>query len=241
MAESTTFRIVTLPKAWNGAEPDAKSTALAEKFRELRLRALKMAPEAFASKYEDESKRGLEQTLDRLSNAKATHFIALKMPASRSPPFDGHDDIERILKGQWLGMIVLLGPQEDNDPDPYPKRDPFQRMTAATREEKFLSAQDQLDAPAALHFHLNSTFVDPDAQRGGLGMALIDAAMGRAELEAAKFNAGFRVTVAVYDHNVSARKLYEKAGFRVVNKRPSLTKGPEITAVDMELSLAAAP
>lgn len=239
MAESPTFRIITLPSLQNGAESEAKSTALAEKFRELRLRSLKLAPDAFASKYEDESKRSLDHTLDRLSNPKATHFIAESKSASGSSSIERHDDIESILEGEWLGVIVLLGPQEDNHADPYPKRDPFHRMTAAAREEKLLSAPDQLDAPAALHFHLNAMFVDPVGRGRGLGLALINAAVSRAETEARKFKAGLRVTIAVYEHNVSACALYEKAGFHVVNKRPSLTRGSGVTAVDMELSIAA--
>lgn len=241
MTERTTFSVVTLPTLRNGEEKDAEATALAEKFRELRLRSLQKAPDAFASKYEDEVQRGLDHTLSRLSNSKAVHFVARKQSESSNRPSNGVNDINTVLDGEWLGFIVLLGPQDDDShSDPYPKRDPFQRMTAAGREDKFLSSPDQLYAPSVLHFHLNGMFIDPSARGSGLGLALIQAALKRAEAEAAKFEAGTRVTICVYDHNVAARKLYEKAGFKIVEKRPSLTRGPEITTVDMELSLPAA-
>ena len=241
MAESFTFRIVTLPKPRDRAAPDATTIALAKKFRELRLRSLKAAPDAFASTYEEESERGIEQTLDRMTNAKATQFIAVKKPPTESPGFEGHNDVERILKNEWLGLIVLLGPVEDNPADGTPKRDPFAKMTAGNRENKFLNSGSVPSVPSVLHYHLNGMFVDPSTRGGGLGNALVDAALQWAEADVAKLNAGLRVTIIVYKHNVAARKLYEKAGFKVTEERPSLTRDDGSIAVDMELTMAADP
>ena len=242
MTEQITFSVITLPIIRNGEEKNTNSIALAEKFRELRLRSLQKAPDAFARKYEDEIQCGLDHSLSRLSNAKAVHFVGLKRPDSSSSLMKDPQANEAMLNGEWLGLIVLLGPQDDSEhSDLYPNKDPFQRMTAADREDRLLSSQAQLVSSAALHYHLNGMFVDPIARGSGLGLALIRAALGRAKEQAATFNAGIRITICVYDHNKAAWKLYEKAGFKVVsNKRPSLTRGPEFTAVDMELKIAAA-
>lgn len=241
MSDQPTFRVVTLPILGLGAERDPQAMGLVERFRELRLRSLQKAPDAFASKYEDEVKKGHDHTLNRLSNPKAIHFVAVKDSEFRDASANESEDIQTVLDGEWLGFIVLLGPQDDDDPaNRYPKRDPFQRMTAAAREDAFLSAEAQFDASSVLHFHLNGMFIDPAARGSGLGLALINAALEQAKAEAAKFNAGMRTTICVYDHNVAARKLYEKAGFKIIEKRPSLSRGPEIITVDMELEIAAA-
>lgn len=241
MADKPGFRVITLPILGLGAEQDAGAMGLVEKFRELRLRSLQKAPDAFASKYEDEVKRGHDHTLNRLSNPKAIHFVAVKDRSVLDAPANDSGDIQAILDAEWLGFIVLLGPQDDDDhQDRYPKRDPFQRMTAAAREDAFLSSDKEVKAPSVLHFHLNGMFVDPVARGSGLGIALIQAAIEKAKAEAASLNVGMRATICVYDHNVVARTLYEKAGFIVVERRPSLTRGPEITTADMELEIPVA-
>lgn len=198
MSKRTTFRIVTIPKLRKDTKPDSESNELAEKFRELRLRSLKVAPDSFASRFADESRHTLDHTLDRLSTPKAVHFVATKEPNARRLSFDGQTDVQRMLQADWLGLIVLLGPQDTHNID-HSSGDPFQRMTAARREDVMLSG-DNSESASSLHFHLNAMFVDPSARGGGLGLALIDAAVGRAEAEAAKLNASLKITITVYDH-----------------------------------------
>ena len=240
MTEPNTYQIVTLPKLRNGSETESRMNALAEKLRALRLRALQVAPEAFAAEYELEKQRRLDQTLERLNTPKAIHFIATSK-SGLTPGSPGYsDDVDGIVSREWLGMIVLLGPQEDEE-GVSERQDPFARMTADGTVIHSV-AQSLHNPPGcnALHFHLNGMFVDLSARRGGLGKALIDAALRRAEAEACKASTGLRVTISVYDHNVAARKLYERSGFEVIKEEKSRTK-PGAMAVHLELSLAANP
>lgn len=238
MNETTTYQIITLPKPRDGPAPDAKLIALAEKYRKLRLRALQAAPEAFAATYEGESQRDLSQTIERLSDQKAVHFVATSI--ARTPTSSPLEDSEAELdaNSKWLGMIVLLGPQV-GDGNLAVEQDPFRTMTA--KGEVLSSVHPSLHSPAgstALHFHLNGVFVDPSARGGGLGKALMDAALQRAEAEARRERKGLRLTISVFDHNVAARKMYEKAGFEVISETVSRSK-PGSLAVHMQRSRAA--
>ena len=241
MAQTYTFQIVTLPKLRTGPENEDRSIRLAEKFRGLRLKSLKEAADAFASNYEKESKYGLDLTLQRMANAKAAHFIALrKLVSEDRSPGDG-DDVDRIISSDWVGMVVLLGPEEGSELSvPSANLDPFPRMTAGQITQPEPALFEKSGLPNSLHFHINATFVDPSARGGGLGQALIDAALRRADAEAAKINANLRVTLSVFTHNVAARKLYERAGFKVLKEVQARSR-PEFVAVHMERSVAADP
>ena len=230
--------IVTIPPPHNGHMSDSELTTIANKFREIRLKSLQIAPEAFASTYEGESRRGLEHTLERLRNPKATHFIALKESNQRHPSSERGSDIERLLDQEWLGLIVLLGPVEDTSESVSTEKDPFLNMAGSGKEESMIADSEMRDSLTALHFHLNAVFVDPAARGMGLGGSLIDAAVQRARRETNKYHASLRVTISVYDKNKAARKIYEKAGFEVVDERQSKSHGDR-KAINMELSTPA--
>ena len=236
MSENRTYQVVTVPRL-NGTDP--KLQELAGKFRELRLKSLQVAADAFASSYESEIQRGLDQTVQRLLNPKAVHFLALSKNGSRVKSLDDGDDVDRILRSDWVGMIVLLGPEEGSELSvPSANLDPFPRMTAKSTAEYRLF--DDPGAPGGLHFHINATYVDPSTRGGGLGKALMDAALRRVGAESMKANASLRVSLSVFSHNVAARKLYERSGFKVVKDEVSRSR-PEYRAIHMELSLAAEP
>lgn len=231
MSAPDRFRVVVIPTLDSLSDLDATSKALAERFRELRLRSFKLAPDAFASKYEEELQQGLDATVTRLSNDKAIHFIAIDNEGLENARCN---DVQALENGGWVGMIVLLGPQEDDHAaGPMKGPDPFMRMTSADRNAKVLQASEHIRDTSALHFHLNGMFVDPTVQKAGLGSRLVHLAIDRAKAEAAKHNATCRITITAYDHNVAACRLYEKAGLKILEKWPSMTKGPDVTAVGM--------
>ena len=239
MIENHTYQIATLPKLRDEPENEVKLHEIAEKFRELRLKSLRTATDAFVTSYESEKAKGLDQTLERLANPKAVQFIALRKSDLEQDRSINTNDLDRILRREWVGMIVLLGPEEGNELSvPSANLDPYPRMTAAsTAEARLFEAST---TPGTLHFHLNGTFVDTSTRGGGLGTALVDAALRRAEAEAVITNASLRVTLSVFAHNVAARKTYEKAGFKVLKEVQSRSR-PEFVAVHMERSLAADP
>lgn len=224
---SPTFAVVALPQLPDSPEADERAIALAYKFREIRLQSLKVAPEAFASSYEVESQRGIDQTLQRLSNPKAIIFVAIRSPSTASRDGSG-DGVHGLLNSDWVGFIGLLGPEtEEAWSAVSAQRDPWAR-TAATTDAALgtttttapVSAEHEGIASAVktLHYHIGGVFVSPAARHHGLGKALIDAALARASAMARSTQASMRCSILVMPENAAALKLYEKAGFVVVGE-----------------------
>jgi ribosomal protein S18 acetylase RimI-like enzyme len=237
--DAESYHVVRAPKL---TEQDLNINALAEKFREFRLRSLKNAPDAFASTYEVESQRGLDQSIGRLVSPKATHFVVLRSSRKAIPSEGDAEILSHLLEDYWAGMVVLLGPEEGNEFSvPSANIDPFGRMTASkasTAPEAVLF--EPSEDPKDMHFHINGTFVDPSARGSGLGGRLMDAAIKDAEEEAAKVERVMRLTLSVFSHNPAARKVYEKSGFRVVKEAPARSK-PGFVAIHMQLEKPVMP
>ncbi|KAK5168013.1 uncharacterized protein LTR77_006580 [Saxophila tyrrhenica] len=215
MAEHPTYQVVLIPRL---SENDSSLNALAQKFREFRLHSLQAAPDAFASTYEAESERGLEHSVARLVNPKAAHTVQL------------------LLECEWVGMVVLLGPEEgDEFSIPSANIDPFKQMTATAPSYWSTRLFESSSDPKDIHFHINGTFVSPSTRGSRLGGALMDAALAYADTEAIRVGGHLRITLSVYGHNVAARRLYEKAGFEVVKETDSRSK-PGYLAVHMQLT-----
>ncbi len=225
MTANVKYRVVKLPKL---TEKDDKITELAEKFREFRLRALKTAPNAFASTYEVESQRGLDQSIERLVNPKAAQFVALGNMLSEEDGMEP-DVVGNLLNRHWAGMIALLGPEEGNEfARPTANMDPFKQMTSSE------SGGGQSEERPDVHFHINGTFVDPSARGHQLGNWLIMEALQEARAQAAHSRKKLRVTLSVFNDNIAAVRVYEKAGFRTVKEAPSRSR-PGFVAFHMEL------
>jgi ribosomal protein S18 acetylase RimI-like enzyme len=224
---STIYRVVTVPKL------DERTTkndqlALAHKFRNFRLLALKTAPGAFATSYEEEARRGLDHTFERLKHAKATQFVALASKASALNMADVREaDMDELLRNEWLGSIVLIGPEEELG-TVSAKSDPFGQI----KDEAGTSMPDEKAGDENLRFHLNGMFVCPSARRCGMGAHLIEAALHAARSMSAKDGRGYHCTIIVDEWNQSARKLYERVGFKVVARE---TYAEDRIALRMEL------
>lgn len=187
-------------------EDNHVARSLAEKTRELRLHALKTAPEAFASSYEGESMRDLTHTLERLRTPQAVHFFAIDR-AVEPWTQDSHDTFfAELLSANFVGSIVLVGPMAGAEATA--KKDP---LWAGGGNRESRKGSDMANEP--LHYVLNGTFVDPKARRTGIGRALIEAALATGQQQAFNEGVGFRCTVLVDSDNLSAKNLYEKAGF----------------------------
>lgn len=219
-----TYRIITLPKL-DEAIPEQDQLALAHKFREFRLLALKTAPGAFASSYDDEVKRALDHTFERLRHPKATQFVALASEASTPDKTHVHEaDFDELLSRDWLGFIVLIGLDEGLG-SVSAKSDPLSQIAKDTSSDEMHND--------VMRFHLNGMFVSPSARRCGMGARLIEAALDAARSMSGKSRCGFHCTIIVDEWNDAAIKLYERVGFRVVAKE---TYGEDRIALRMELS-----
>lgn len=234
MTANATYQIVLIPKL---TEAHEHITGLAEKFRAFRLGALLKSPDAFASTYEVENQRGLDHSIQRLISPKAAQYVALRRATKHETPRSEGEAIERLLKDDWVGLNVLLGPEEGDELSG-PSAS-LERTTPGLWPPN-TSFFARSEGPLDLHFHINGMYVDPSTRGAGLGKALMEAVLQRADAEAAKVSGKARVSLSVYDHNTAARGLYEKAGFQVVKQGPSRSK-PGSIAVHMQTHRDAAP
>ncbi|GAB7325613.1 hypothetical protein MBLNU13_g09599t1 [Cladosporium sp. NU13] len=224
-----TYQIVTIPKL-DGKIAEHNQLALAHKFRDFRLLALKTAPGAFASSYDDEVKRDLDHTFERLKHAKATQFVALAGEAS-TPDMAHHREVDvgELLDRDWLGFIVLIGLDEGLS-TVSAKSSPFSQVTKRNNSDETVHKPRNKHA---MRFHLNGMFVAPSARRCGMGASLIEAALDRARSMSERGSCGFHCTIIVDEWNHAAIKLYERVDFKVVAKE---IYGEDRIALHMELS-----
>jgi ribosomal protein S18 acetylase RimI-like enzyme len=239
MANEETYEIVVLPRLRSEPEPEPNLLKLADKFYELRMKALSNSADAFASKYETESRDGVARSLVRLTNPKAVQFVAIKSNRAADNSSSNQDELEKILASDWVGLNVLLGPEEGTELSvPSANIDPFQRMTAIAAPQS-----DLIHRPAELgelHFHINGMYVDPSARGAGLGRKLMDAVLERAKADAAAAKTKLRVSLSVFSHNVAAKKLYENSGFKILKEEKSRSR-EGFVAIHMEMVVPADP
>ena len=218
--------IVIIPKFTGSV---TNGDALAHKTRDFRLLALKTSPGAFASTYDEESRRGLDLTLERLKSTKATQFVAVAVEEALEEPGVCDADMSDLSEHDWLGVVVLMGPNRD-DKIISAKSDPVDQMV------RLKDAVATLEGHEALHFHLNGMFVQPSARKSGIGRRLIEAALEKArEMSASCGVKGVHCTIIVDEWNHSARDLYARCGFTVVAKE---VYGDDRVALRMELRKA---
>jgi len=203
------YRIVTIPK-FARDETNNPPLALARRFRDFRLLALKTSPGAFASTYENESQRSIDHTLEHLRNTKATHLVALAAEDALNYDVVCEADTDVLFQYDWLGTVVLIGPNEGSK-SISANAEPLGQM--ATQSDQVADVKGQ----EALHFHLNGMFVQPIARGSAMGRRLIEAALGKAREKCASSGVkGLHCTIIVDEWNNSARRLYARCGFEVV-------------------------
>ncbi|KAM0722988.1 hypothetical protein Q7P37_001186 [Cladosporium fusiforme] len=227
----TPYRIVTIPKVGKGLFDHQQTLDLARRFQEFRLLALKTSPNAFGSTYEVEVQRGLEQTFERLSNTKATQFVALPREACCNRGDLREGDLNDLTSSEWLGFVVLLGPQE-GQVSTSAQKDPYPEMTSWAEPRCHQSTAEE---SSRLQFHLNGMFVRPSARKSGIGMRLVMSALHEAQRQGSVSGRDVYCTCVVDEWNDSAKKLYERCGFEVSEKERYNVCGEDRVALRMEL------
>lgn len=215
-----TFHVIELTKPPVDADEQREWIALAEKFRNLRLRALKMAPEAFASSHEIECQRGLDQTFERLKNQKASQLVAIESDDPDISSVISGADLAYICKHEWVGMVVVFGPMEV---EAHAREDPYKQMVAAHENTRITENDNIVSSMSkSKEFVLNGVFVEPSVRGKGAGKALIETAVKAVKTVQGQGmpppNYEISVTALVHVENLGARKLYEKAGFVAVGE-----------------------
>lgn len=81
---------------------------------------------------------------------------------------------------------------------------------------KVLEAFDALDEPAAGSYYINVIAVFPDYRRRGLGGRLLDLAG-----EQARARGLTQLSLAVFEENAGAVRLYERIGFAIAARAPA--------------------
>ncbi|PLB46504.1 hypothetical protein P170DRAFT_466003 [Aspergillus steynii IBT 23096] len=186
---------------------------LIDRYKNIRLRALKEEPQAFGSKYEDELQFPHHRWQARIQNPRAHTFIALNV----SPGFDvlvksaGDSDpsLPVLLTTEWLGTLTMIGPEAvpDSNLDAKELLDLFDRNRA-------ISSGDGTHG-SVMAYVLNGMFVAPEGRRSGNGRRLVERAVGYAR-DAATAVGAVQVWMLVFVEveNGPAFEFYQKFGFQ---------------------------
>ncbi|MCJ1389177.1 hypothetical protein MMC18_002032 [Xylographa bjoerkii] len=192
------FFIQTLPVKWNDKEKLQKTaTAL----RSLRLGALQLAPDAYASTLQDPQARHLVATLKQKSDGKEVDQVS-----------------ELEQSGKWIGLIVVMenhGSERVSASAPPSYNTSQKTMTSAMAMKEIETTK----VSTRIFYQLHGLFVHPVVQRRGLGKALITESYNYVKtriIEQRLLSA--RVDVLVDSWNSSAKNLYLSCGFEFVSQ-----------------------
>lgn len=217
--EADNFLIVNVPKSQDGTLDRQYASILAPKFRDLRLYSLRESPDAFASNYHEEAQRSIEQSVERLRNPKADHFFLVRNHVGPQHLEANQPTIEKLAATDWLGMVVLIGPVVPNTSSGQSTisatANPLSSASASMNEQERAGKEKR---STERYFHLNGTYIHPEARGRGFARALMEAAMRKGFEKSATDVETIRYTVLVNRDNPGARRLYESSGFQVVGE-----------------------
>lgn len=165
----------------------------AQKYRDLRLRALKTSPSSFSSTYEIEAAFSEFDWIDRLTVPDREVFICAATPVVRntttSPPVE------------WIGQVTLRGPMSMAD---------FALPTESGQNELKSDAEEE-------RWQMLSLFTLPEHRGNGLGGKLCQVAVDYLRTwQSSPHQIHIRLMVKPENH--VAVNLYKRLGFATVGK-----------------------
>jgi large subunit ribosomal protein L10Ae len=214
------YEMFPLPRAVDDAE---KWLQLRDKLKMLRLKSLQENPEAFSSTYAEEVKFSNEVWEKRMTNPLAVHLIAVG-GSSKTESDIPIEEMSALLSGEWLGVLVLIGPKEDETVNLRPSRSPGETPSSMAT----LSTTTDREHASVPVYELNGVFVVTEARGLGLGKKLVDT-VTELGISSAK-SLGFRevrLRVRVDTGNRPARMLYRSGGYVECKVETSVSKGKE--------------
>jgi [ribosomal protein S18]-alanine N-acetyltransferase len=141
-------------------------------------------------------------------------------------------DLHRILEIERAAAAAAHWPQSDYE-RALVTSSPRRLLLVAefdAQVEGFLVARSLLVTELATEWEIENVVVAETARRRGLGLALVTALLEQISLNKAP-NDHLVVDLEVRESNLAARQLYEKAGFRLDNRRPAYYQLPQEDAV----------
>ena len=203
--DANLFAFEYLPSSWTDQK---RLLDIASKYRQFRLQSLQLAPEAFASTYEQEILFGQEVWLQRLENGNAKHIMAVQQNGDNihAPRVEAENE--------WVGMIVIIE-KEDSE-----------TVSASTSPWSYNLSQKKDDRSDGedgschnYHYLVNGLFVHPSSRRTGLGTKLIQEALAYVKILAVQrgLQSGL-VSILVDTWNKAAIALYSSCGFQVIEE-----------------------
>ena len=203
MASASVFSVETIQKQFND---DTLLEKYIDKYRELRLQALRSDPDAFSATFESESRQPSEFWAGRLLVPKARHFVVIQWnntldidPTSNDP--------HAILEAEWVGCLVLLGPAVVASGD----TSPWRSLVGGRLVEDNAAATSDTTASA---YHLVGFYIAPEVRRRGLGTYLVHAAVEKIAYDGQTMHSARAIcTVGASQRNLVVRKLLKRMGF----------------------------
>ena len=199
-----------LPWEW---PDDTAFLLLMAKYREFRLQSLKLAPDAYASTYEQEIEFESEVWRQRLTNPKAQHIVILRDTCRAKPSTEleakGQSKVKEnlILSCEWVGLVVVV--ERATESSQLGGKSPSEFNHAMAAYDREVRAQQQ-----NWTYQLNGLFVCHSVRRLGLGQALVKSGIQCARMMAKQRSLTHAsITILLDTWNEAARNLYGKHGF----------------------------
>ena len=204
------MRIVHLQLDW----PDENHLqSVAAKYCEFRLRSLKLAPDAYASTYDQECQFKAEVWRQRLTNPQARHIIVVNISADdfgkHRLEVNSEFEVSSLLEHEWLGMVVVVESTAISTGSEPKSSWELNQATAVSIDNH---------VPRIPHrgysYQLNGLFVCPSVRRQGLGEALVKDGIETARTMAKQHrlsHADLSIMLDVW--NKPAQALYSRNGF----------------------------
>ncbi|CAI7670088.1 unnamed protein product [Penicillium pancosmium] len=231
-------RAILLPKAFPSATTLQR---ILYRYKDIRLNGFKTNPEAFASSYEEASKKLDEAWRSQLQSRVSKTFVSV-IGSEKTPDYnngiksfenlDGtHPFLEQLLQDDWVGIISITGPI------PFPKPNEAAETLLSKPWEVFIRDGN------CIVYVIGGLFVSPQARGQGRARQLINATIASAYQEARTIaSSKASIVVQAEAGNSRACRLYESLGFELRDSALLMEKqngGTSLTAsfvMDLELS-----
>lgn len=189
--------------------------ALIDRYKTVRLRALKEDPQAFGSKYDDEVKFPRERWEARLQNPNAHTFIVLGDTVHRDTIHTASNDpnLSLLLTRTWLGTVTMVGPEPV--PDPALSAEQLLGLFDSSRPD---SSGRVVLKGSIIAYVLNGMYVLAEGRQSGNGRRLVERAVEHARQAGSAVGASESwLLIFVELDNEPALAFYQRSGFRAWN------------------------